>query len=294
MIDDLQRLATFALVAEAGGFAAAARQMGVSRAAVSHQIATLEARYETRLLHRTTRKVVVTDAGAALLEEVRSLPHLAERARQVLAGASSRPTGVLSVSAPFGLAEYFLAERLAAFLDENPAVQARVRFDDTVVNLIEDGVDVAIRAGRLTDSALTCRKLHTLDLVMVASVGYVAAEGMPLQPGELPEHQWIGYTPLGDPQRLVLTQGTEQTRVQLSGRVASNHGPFLLQLALRGGGITLLPRFQVAPQLAEGSLVEVLPSWKPPQGGIYAVFQASAHIPAKVRAFVDHLSSRSG
>jgi DNA-binding transcriptional LysR family regulator len=292
VIDDLQRLATFALVVEAGGFAAAARQIGVSRAAVSHQIATLEARYETKLLHRTTRRVAVTDAGAALLSEVRGLPHLAERARQVLAGASSKPSGTLTVSAPFGLAEYFLAERLAAFLDQNPAVRARVRFDDTVVNLIEDGVDVAIRAGTLSDSALTCRKLHTLSLMLVASAGYAEEHGLPETPEALPDHAWLGYTPLGDPQRLVLTRGAEQVRVRLGGRVASNHGPFLLQLALGGGGVTLLPRFQVEPQLTDGSLVEVLAGWRLPEGGVYAVFQASPHIPAKVRAFVDHLSGR--
>jgi len=286
----LKRLAVFAAVVDAQGFSAAARRLGMTRSAVSRQVSQLEEELGTRLLHRTTRSLSLTDDGALILADCRAVCETSERVFAVLRARRSEPSGTLRITAPLGLGEAFLAPLLGGFASAHPQVSLHVTLSDEVVDLVAAGIDVAIRGGALQDSALRVRRIGPLDLVVAASPSYLASSPPLKEPADLTAHTWVTYTPLGVPNRPTFRRpGHEPITVRPTGRLQTNNGGVLRHLLLSGQGAGLLPRFYVARDLAAGALVDLLPAWTLATGGIYAVHPHVRHVPLRVQAFIEHL-----
>jgi DNA-binding transcriptional LysR family regulator len=290
-MDDLRRMAIFAAVVDAGSFTAAARTLGLTKSAVSKQLALLEDRHGVRLLQRTTRRVTPTEAGIAFHRRCAEIVATAEAALGELVTHGDRPRGRLRISVPLGLADPFLAAPLAVFLQQHPDVHAEIEVSDELVDLVGEGWDLAIRAGQLRDSGLVARRIAPLELVIIAAASRFTRARAPRSPADLARHPFIVYGPLGNPHRLKFQCGRRRATVRTTGRVVTNSGPVLRRLVLAGLGLGLLPRFFVADDLATGALVEVLPRWSLPAAAIYAVFASSQHVPPKVRHFVDHVAA---
>lgn len=288
--DQLYRwLDTLAVVAETGSFAAAARTLGVTRAAVSRRIADLEESLGARLLHRTTRKTALTEVGRQVVARARRMRAEAEEALTITRGESDAPTGLLRVTAPVGLGQRFVAPALAAFVERHPKLNAELLLDDRALDLVEGSIDLAIRGGRLADSSLRARKIGPLRLLLCASPRYLRVFGEPKAPADLLNHAWIVMTPMGRPQKVVLEAAGRRTTVRLDGRLAASDGEVVRQWAAAGLGIALLPKFWIEDDLTEGRLRRVLPRHRVRGGAIYAVHPYQTNVPAKVHQFIDAL-----
>lgn len=290
-MDRLDQLQTFVTVAEAGSFSSAAERLGLSRAMASRHVQLLEDRLGVRLLHRTTRRVSLTEAGAGYLERARRLLAEFADAETEVRGERAAPRGTLRVNAPVSFGRTHLAATLPGFLAKYPELSVEVTVNDRVVDLIEEGYDVAIRIGRLPDSTLVARRLGSVSVLMAASPDYLARHGTPSEPQDLGEHLCLAYAYSAGPGsvRLVHRDGREATVPRVT-RLTANNGDLLSEAAAGGAGITSQPDFILDPYFAAGRLLPVLPDWRTPELGIYAVHHQSRHVAAKVRAFVDHLA----
>lgn len=286
---DLQKLAVFAAVADRGGFTAAARELGVTKAAVSKQVNHLEAKLGARLLHRTTRKVRVTELGERVLAHVHQMLAEADAIAAIIGEVQHEPAGELRVAAPIGLGQRLVAPAVASFARLYPRVRVELTLDDSPVDLVERSIDVAVRGGRLADSSLKARRLAELELVPCASPVYLERAGEPRTPSDLTDHAWLVFTPLGRPQRITFTGGGKRSSVRLDGRLATDDGETLRLWLVEHLGVALLPAFWVERDLAEGRLRRVLPRHRVRGGAIHAVHPYDRQVPSKVRRFIDHL-----
>lgn len=287
--DDLPRMAVFAAVVEAGSFTAAAERLGLTKSAVSRSVRVLEGRYAVRLLNRTTRSMALTEAGQAFYGRCAQVVETASDALASLAETGGDLRGTLSISTSIGIGESIVAPGLAAFLRRYPHMRVSVRVSDRMVDLVSERVDVAVRAGELSDSSLICRKLTEVPLLVCAAPAYLDRRGRPSHPDELSTHDWVVFEPLGNPQRLQLQGDGELATVKVSSRVVVDNGPLLHRLLLSGLGMGVLPHFYIEDDLRAGRLEVVLADWAPPRAGVYAVYASARHLPMKVRAFVDCL-----
>lgn len=287
-------LHVFVAVAQAGGFTAAAHRLGTTKAMVSQRIAMLEAQLGVLLFTRSTRKVVLTQAGERLLLEAAPL---LDQLRAAMAGASQGETiglhGLLRVTAGAAHLSEGLAELLSEFLRMHPGLELDVLATDAVVDLIGEGVDVAIRRGWLRDSSLTATSLGTFKQYVVASPVYAKERGLPTRPRELSDHRAVALTRLRSPMTWEFSgRDGETVVVRLKNVVTCNSPLGVVTLARAGIGIAIAGEPTVREELARGTLLRVLPSWKLPDAGVFAVFPSSQHVPAKTRAFVEFLKSR--
>ncbi len=287
---DLRRLEIFARVVEANSFTGAARELGMTKAAVSKHVSVLEQELGTTLLHRTTRKLTLTDAGAAVLVHSVRIVEEAELARAAALEATRSIGGRLRVTAPIGLGQRVVAPAAARFLGVHPKVTVELEFDDHVVDVVGRRFDVALRAGWLPDSSFRSRRIGRLKMVLCASPEYLDRRGMPQRPEDLPAHDWIGFAPLGQSQSLALARGRARRQVRVDGRVCANDGEALRVLAVGGVGVTVLPRFWVADDLQRGRLVAVLDEWRMEPAVVHALHTHGANPPRKVTAFLDVLA----
>lgn len=294
-MENLADIAVFVRVVERGSFTLAAEALALSRAAVSKYVSRLEERLGARLLHRTTRRLSLTEAGAALFEASRGAIERIEEAEAAVARLQSAPRGTLRVSAPMSFGLLHLGPALVDFAGEHPQVAVDLRLDDRFVNLVEDGIDVAIRIGALTDSSLVARKLATARSLVCASPEYLARNGEPETPEDLVTHECLVYSYLSTPNvwRFTAPDG-RALAVAVGGSLRINNGILLAQAAIAGQGILATPSFYVSDALRAGRLRAVLAHYKLPDIGIYAVYPQRAHVPPKVRAFVDFLARRFG
>ncbi len=293
-LDTLVGMAVFARVVDDGGFSAAARRLGLSKSAVSKQVAALEDRLGARLLNRTTRRMSLTEAGTALVERCRRVLAEAEAAQDAIGLLQAAPTGVLRVNAPMTFGTLHLAPAIPDFLERHPGISVDLNLNDRMVDLVEEGFDVAVRIARLADSSLVARKLAPMRRVMVASPLYLARRGVPERLADLAGHDCFSYSYVaaGDEWRFTGPDGEEV--VQPTGRLRANNGEVLREAALAGIGIAVLPVFIAGPDLAAGRLVQVLPQYDNRGGAIYAVWPSGRHPSPKLRAFVDFLAERFG
>ncbi|GLQ52792.1 LysR family transcriptional regulator [Devosia nitrariae] len=289
---DLNDIAIFARVVEAGSFTGAARQLGLPKTSVSRRIAGLEREVGVRLLHRTTRSLRPTDAGRVYYEQSSVALRSIEEANQQLAAARAEPSGTIRISAPVGFAEFFLAEAVFAFLASYASTRVELLLTDDKLNLVEAGIDVAFRTGALTDSTLVARKLGPSHKVLCASPAYLAERGMPERPTDLSDHDCIiaGQQLAGAQWVLEGPNGTET--VAVSGRISANTMEIAGRGALEGFGIAQLPASAAAPAIADGRLRRVLPDYATAVGGVYAVYPSSRHLSPTVRTFVDLAAER--
>jgi DNA-binding transcriptional LysR family regulator len=280
---------------ERGSFTLAADDLALSRAVVSKYISRLEERLGVRLLHRTTRRLSLTEAGAALFEASRAALEKMEEAQAEIARFQAEPRGRLKVSAPMSFGILHLAPALADFARTHPAVGLDLKLDDRFVNLVEEGIDVAVRIGVLTDSSLVARKLASTRSVVCASPAYLAEHGEPETPEDLASHNCLLYSYLSTANvwRFTAPDGRE-VPVAVTGNLRVNNGMVNTEAALAGMGIVMTPTFYVADLLRTGKLRRVLEGYKLAELGIHAVYPQHAHVPPKVRVFVDFLARRFG
>ena len=290
-MDRLTLLQTFVAVADTGGFSSAADRLGLSRAMTSRHVQVLEDRLGVRLLHRTTRRVSLSEAGLGYLERARRLLADFDDAETEVRGERATPRGTLRVNGPVSFGRAHLAATLPSFLVRHPGLSVELTVNDRVVDLIEEGYDVAIRIGRLSDSSLIAKRLGTVAVRLAASPAYLAAHGIPTTPNDLTDHTWLGYTYSTGVAGLRFTSADGRDAVvRLGPRLTANNGDVLTEIAAGGAGIILQPDFILGPYLADGRLVPVLPDCGVPDLDIHAVHHQSRHVAAKVRAFVDHLA----
>jgi len=288
--DEILAMVTFARVVEAKSFTAAAAKLGVSKAAVSMRVAGLEDTLKVVLLHRTTRRLTLTPEGAALYEHCARVASAADEAALAVAGAGDEPRGVLRVNAPIAFAEDYLASPMAAYLERYPGVRIDLTLGDRTIDLVEEGIDVAIRITmKLKGAGLVARKLARDRMVLCAAPSYLARRGKPESPSDLLQHDCLVYSLLrsGDEWRFREPGTKEAFAIPVEARFAAASGAVIRHAAVAGMGLAVLPRFMVAADLAAGRLCVALDSLHAPPLGIYAVYPESRRAPSKVRAFVD-------
>jgi DNA-binding transcriptional LysR family regulator len=294
-VDQLSAMAAFARVVEAGSFSAAARTLGVSKSAVSKQVARLEDRLGVRLLNRTTRQISLTEAGTAFYAHCRQLVQDAEAAQDAVTHLAAAPRGTLRVNAPMSFGQLHVAPVLPDFLNAYPELSVEMQLNDRTVDLVEEGFDVAIRIGRLSDSSLIARRLAPLRRVVAAAPDYLDRRGRPQHPRELRQHECLVYSYLSSGREWRFPAAEGELRVPIGGRLEVNNGDALLAAARRGFGVVMLPTFLIAGDLREGRLEQVLADWSEAEeaaGAVHAVFPASRNLSPKVRVFVDFLARR--
>lgn len=285
---ELRSLVIFVTVVRAGSFAGAARALGMQRSAVSRKVAELEEHLGARLLQRTTRALHLTDEGRIFHDHcVRALAEL-EEAEQALSGMHGTPRGLLRVTAPLSCG--FLGPLVGEFLGRNPEVRIELLCTDRVVDLVEEGFDVAIRTGRLPDSTLVARKLGRLPRYVVASPRYLEGRKRPRRPEDLVHHTCLTFGSNRATWKLV--SGEKEVAVKVEGRLAVNDYEVLREATISGAGIALLPDLDCIEAIREGRLVRLLPSWTSEAPPIHVLYPSTRHLSARVKAFVEFLQER--
>lgn len=290
----LQDLAIFAAVAETEGFSTAARRLGVSKAMVSIAVARLEERLGVRLLRRTTRRLSLTEAGAAALPHAQRSLLAARDAEEAATQALTSPRGVLRVNAPMSFGLLHVVPALGAFAQLYPEVRLDLVLDDRVLDLAESGFDLALRIGTLPDSSLFAQRVGRSRSVVAAHPDYLARAGAPATPSDLAGHAALTYSLSPTGARWTLAQGSRSETVRVSGPLQANSSLALHRALLQGLGLARIPLFIVGEDLAQGRLAQVLPGWELPELGIFAVTTARDDVPRKTRAFIDFFRARIG
>lgn len=290
-MDRLSAMRVFAQVAESGSFAAAADKLAISTSAASRHVADLEAHLKTRLLNRTTRRVSLTETGRAFYGRCVQLLADLEEAEQEAARAAVVPRGTVRLTTPVNFGVRQVAPAIAGFMAQHPEVRFDVSLSDRVVDLVEEGFDLAVRIGSPGSENLVARKLGETRLVPCASPAYLAAHGAPATPEGLASHNCFTYEYVS-PRNLWRFRGPngEERTVRVSGNLHSNNGDLLAEVAARDAGIVFEPAFIVGPDVRAGRLVPLLQDFESLPMPIYAMYPSRKHLSAKVRLFVDFLA----
>lgn len=285
-MDRLTCMRAFVAVVESGGFTQAARRIGHSKALISKYVGQLETALDIRLLHRTTRRVTTTTLGQAYYERCRVLLEDLDDLEASVQSQQTRPRGVLKINAPISFAEICLTPILAEYSRRYPDVTMALDMTDRFVDLVEEGVDLAIRIGDLTDSSLVARRLGSTSMIPCASPAYLAQFGEPNTPGELSQHQCVIDT--NNPSRGHWWIGSEEegVRVPVDGPIKLNSARAVRELVVSGQGIGLLPSFVVAKDIQNGTLRKLFSDSDTESFGIYALYTHRKQISAKVRLFI--------
>jgi DNA-binding transcriptional LysR family regulator len=283
---------TFNAVVDAGSFVKAAEALNLSKAAVSRYVVEMETRLGVRLLHRTTRRLSLTEEGQVFYARSKTLLTELDEAENEITARSDLASGLLRVNAPVTFGILHLAPLWGAFKAQNPRVTLDITLSDRVVDLLEDGYDLAIRIGTLESSSLVSRQLATTRVVLCASPQYLQTHGTPQHPRELSNHAVIAYSYWSgrDEWRFEGPQG--MVSVTTRPCIRTNSGDTCRAAALAHQGVILQPAFLVGPDLAQGTLVELMPQYPSPELGIYAVYPTRQHVSAKVRRLIDFLAGQ--
>jgi DNA-binding transcriptional LysR family regulator len=288
---DLNALPMFAAVAEAGSFTAAAERLGVAKAKVSLALGRLERQLGTQLFSRTTRRVALTEAGHALYAQcVPALRAVQDSLVQLEGEGELR--GTLRISAAAEFAAQSVAPAIAAFASAHPGLDIDLRTSDRVADQLKEGIDVALRMGWLRDSSLRATRLGSFEQQVLASPAYLKRAPKISHPSDLARHEWIALSLLPTPLTWKFTSAKGQVRtVRVQGRLRTDSATTLRSLLQQGCGVSVMDESNSKAALETGSLVRLLPGWSLPRGGIHAVYPPGAHVPAKVRVFVDFFSA---
>lgn len=289
-MDRLTALRAFVLVVETGSFSAAARRLPLSKSMVSRLVAALETDLGVRLLQRTTRSVTPTEAGRAYVERCQRILADLEEADQLVSQLQMVPKGILRISAPMSFGIRHLTPALPPFFHRYPDVQIDLSMSDRVVDLVEEGFDMAVRIGRLADSSLVARRLCGIRMCVCASPAYLDKHGTPHRPEDLAAHECLMSAALvATGWRLLGADGKVAT-MPVGGRFHVNNGDANRAMAVAGCGIAYLPTFFVGDDLRAGTLVRLLDEFMPQDAAMHAVYPHGRHLSPKVRAFVDYLA----
>lgn len=290
-MDRFLEMQTFNAVVDAGSFVKAADALAMSKAAVSRYVVDMETRLGVRLLHRTTRRLSLTDEGQIFY--VRSKELLAElaEAEDEITSRSDAASGLLRINAPFTFGVLHLAPLWGAFRVQHPNVKLDVTLADRLVDLVEEGYDVAIRIANLENSTLVSKRLATTRMVLCASRQYLKLHGTPKHPSELADHAVISYSYWSTKDEWHFTGPLGAVSVKTNPCIHTNNGDTCRAAALASQGIILQPSFLVGNDLASGKLVELMPQFHSLEIGIYAVYPTRKHMSPKVRALIDFLTN---
>ncbi|MEX6507224.1 LysR family transcriptional regulator [Jiella sp. M17.18] len=290
-MDRLQSLRVFVAVAEAESFAAGARALGLSAPSATRGVSALEAALGARLFTRTTRQVRLTDAGRAYLQDVREILASLQAADEAASGAARTPVGQLRITCPQEFGRIHISPVLTEFLDRHPGVNADVLMVDRVVNLVEEGFDVALRIGPLPSSGLVAVRVGQVRRVVCGAPGYFAERGCPQDPAELASHRVVAVAPLNAGRPWRFGPDGQQT-VRLDPRLSVSSVAAAIEIARRGWGICQALSYQVSADLEAGRLKVVLEDWEPDPLPIHLVHIEGRRAASKVRAFIDFAAER--
>jgi DNA-binding transcriptional LysR family regulator len=286
-MDRIDAMQAFVAVADLQGFAPAARKLGLSPSGVTRLIAALEQRLGARLLQRTTRSVTLTDIGTRYLERARRILADVEEAEGSAQDERTRPSGRLVVSAPVGFGRLHVSPVMSAYLKRYPEVSAELRLADRMVNLVEDGIDLAVRIGHLADSSLVARHVGEMRRIVVASSGYLKQRGEPNAPEAVASHETIQFGAMTASPDWRFVEDGREIRVACTPRFTTNSADAAIQYAEQGGGLTRVLAYQAADAIKGGRLRVVLAQFEQPPLPIHIVYPTSRLLSAKVRAFID-------
>ncbi len=286
-MDRIDAMQAFVAVADLQGFAPAARKLGLSPSGVTRLIAALEQRLGARLLQRTTRSVTLTDIGTRYLERARRILADVEEAEGSAQDERTRPSGRLVVSAPVGFGRLHVSPVMSAYLKRYPEVSAELRLADRMVNLVEDGIDLAVRIGHLADSSLVARHVGEMRRIVVASSGYLKQRGEPNTPEAVASHETIQFGAMTASPDWRFVEDGREIRVACAPRFTTNSADAAIQYAEQGGGLTRVLAYQAADAIKGGRLRVVLAQFEQPPLPIHIVYPTSRLLSAKVRTFID-------
>ncbi len=291
-MDKYQEMRVFTAVVDAASFVGAGDALNMSKAAVSRHISDLEQRLGVRLMHRTTRKLSLTSEGEVFLARSREILASIEASEAELSTRSVTASGLLKISVPVSFGIRHLAPLWSEFLGAHPQITLDIQLADRVIDLVDEGFDLAVRIARLPDSSLVSRRLASTRLVLCAAPSYLKRRGTPQHPSELTQHEVVSYSlmAMGDQWQFIGPEGPVSAKVRP--RMWSNNGDTCISAALQGAGIQLQPTFLIEQQLASGQLVEILPQYRSVELGIYAVYPSRKFVLPKVRALVEFLSTK--
>lgn len=282
---DLNELLIFTRVVQTGSFTAAAKLLSMPKSSVSRKVSDLEDRIGARLLQRTTRRLGLTDAGRIYFEHCVRIVAEVEEADQAVGRMHAAPCGLLRVTAPLSFS--MLGPLLAEFLARYPDVQVELVCTDRLVDLVNEGFDVAIRAGALHDSSLVARALGTIERVLVASPAYLAARGSPAAPAELAQHACIAFAAGANPGTWSLHAGERTAEIRVRARLLVNDFEMMCEAARAGLGVAFIARFACQGDLQSGRLQRLLPAWSSAFTPVHALYPTTRHLSPKVLAFLD-------
>jgi len=287
-MDVLAGMRVFTTVVDAGSFASAAEKLELSRGMASRYVAQIEAHLGVRLLNRTTRRLSLTEGGRDYYQRAVQVLAMAEDAEQAAASGAASPSGLLRVSTAVAFGSRQLAPAIRGYLKGYPKVRIELAVNDRVVDLVEEGFDLAVRIARRLDPGLVARPIATARLVACASPEYLQRRGMPRSPEDLPKHDCLTYA-YATPRLWRFTRHGKTREIKVAGPLHSNNGVVLAAAAADGNGICLEPSFIVDEWLRSRKLVSLLPGWETDLFTVYAVYPNRTLLAAKVRTFVDHL-----
>jgi DNA-binding transcriptional LysR family regulator len=295
MMDKFESIRAFTQVVNAGGFAAAAREIGLSRSQVNKLVISLENELGVQLLHRSTRVVTPTESGLAFHERCVEILASLEEAERSITQLQAEPRGRLRVNAPMTFGTMHLAPALADFLVQYPDLQVQLTLNDRFVDPIEEGFDVTVRIAKPQEVAsLIVHPLTLAPRVLCAAPSYLEANGTPTHLDELRHHSCLHYGQLAVESQWTLIGSEGEQTISVTGVLCSNNGEVLRDAAVRGLGITLLPTFVVEPELQQGTLQRVLPEYHPPELSISVIYPVNRHLSTKVRLLIHFLQERFG
>ncbi len=287
-MDRLAAMETFVYVVETGSFSAAARRLNIGQPAVSKTIAQLETRLAVRLLLRSTRGLTPTEAGLAFFERAKRTLEEADEADNAARGTASGLSGNLRISTAVTFGRMHVVPHLGPFLDQHPQLNVDLLLDDQNINLVEEGIDIALRLGPLSDSGLTVRKIAECRRVVLGTPAYFASHGEPACPADLPQHRAVIYN-RGGGATWHFNKDAEEQSVTVNGRLRVSAAEGLREAVLAHQGLGLGSEWMFAPELASGAVKAVMSDWMLPKQELWAVFPTGRMASAKARAFVEYV-----
>lgn len=294
-MDRLGMMEVFVLAVETGSFSAVARRLGLGQPTVSRLIAQLEEHLGSRLLLRSTRGLMPTEAGEAYYQKAREILLQVNEAEAMVQQCRAGLSGRLRVSAPVTFARLHIIPRLAGFLADHPGLELEILLDDGNIDLIPAGIDVALRLGAQADSALVARRLSRCGMRVLATPAYLATRGAPASPGDLQDHELVIYSPKpGMGQQWRFHRGEEEVTVSGRGRLTVSAAEGMRAAVLAGLGLGIASEWMFAPELASGEVVAVLPAWQLPTLDLWALLPAGRELSAKAGAFLSFMAGHCG